>query len=327
MNKQGLEMKQVSWGIIGAGRIAHQFAADMSYVDNSRLYAIAARDSKRAEAFKTQYDICQSYGDYDSLFNDENVDAIYIATPHNFHFEQAKAAILAGKAVLCEKPITISTEEAKVLYQLAKQKKVYLLEGMWTYFLPAIQQAKEWVKEGHIGNLMHIKADFGYPQAYEPNSREYAKELAGGCVYDMGVYPIAITQLFINETPISGFVTSHLAPNGIENDAAFIFEYENVTATLATSFRCKLQNWAYIIGDKGYIAIPGFWRASQCFLYQGDELISEFNDKRKSIGFNFEIEAAANDILAGKLSSNIVTEQISLAFQARMEWIKSQINQ
>lgn len=318
-------MKQVNWGIIGAGRIAHQFAADMSFVSNSRLHAIAARDIERAIEFASQHNITHAYGDYDRLFNDEKVDAIYIATPHNFHFEQAKAAILAGKAVLCEKPITISVVEAQTLYDLAEEKQVYLLEGMWTYFLPAIQQAKRWVKQGRIGNLMHIKADFGYPQAYQPNSREYAKSLAGGCIFDMGVYPIALTQLFIPETPKSGFVTSHLAPNGVESDASFIFEYDQVTATLATSFRCKLQNWAYIIGDKGYIAIPDFWRASACHLYHGDELVAEFDDNRTSIGFNYEIEAAASDILAGRLTSDVVTKEMSLAFQARMAWVKSQI--
>ncbi|WP_139326785.1 hypothetical protein [Shewanella sp. UCD-KL21] len=126
------------------------------------------------------------------------------------------------------------------------------------------------------------------------------------------------------QEPKSMFVNSHLAANGVEDDASLIFKYEQVTATLGTSFRCKLPNWAYIIGD-GYIAIPDFWRASECHLYQLDEKVAQFDDKRKTIGFNYEIEAVAADILEGKLGSSTVTSANSLIFQKYIEAIRAKI--
>lgn len=318
-------MKKLNWGIIGAGRIAHQFAADMATVANSQLYAVAARDKTRAQAFAEQYQADVAYGDYQQLFNDDNVDAVYIATPHNFHFEQAKAAMLAGKSVLCEKPITVSQQESAALFQIAKEQQVYLIEGMWTYFLPAIKQAKQWVDEGRIGKLLHVKADFGYPQVYTPDSREYSAKLAGGCVFDMGIYPIALAHLFTQHSPESIYVTGSVAPNCVEDDVSFIFNYPQMTATLGTSFKCKLQNWAYIIGDKGYIAIPDFWRASECHLYQLEEKVASYNDERTTLGFDYEINAVSDDILSGRLTSDIVTPDSSNTFQQLINQVKSYI--
>ncbi|WP_394494794.1 Gfo/Idh/MocA family protein [Shewanella sp. ENK2] len=318
-------MKKLNWGIIGAGRIAHQFAADMVTVANSQLYAVAARDETRAQAFAEQHQADVAYGDYQQLFNDDNVDAVYIATPHNLHFEQAKAAMLAGKSVLCEKPITVSQQESEALFQIAKEQQVYLIEGMWTYFLPAIKQALQWVEEGKIGKLLHVKADFGYPQVYSPDAREFDADLAGGCVFEMGIYPIAIAQLFSSLTPDSIYATASFAPNGVEDDVSFIINYPDMTATLGTSFKCKLQNWAYIIGDKGYIAIPDFWRASQCYLYELDTQVASFNDQRTTIGFDYEINAVSDDILSGRLTSDIVTPNSSNTFQQLINQVKSYI--
>ncbi|GIU52914.1 Gfo/Idh/MocA family protein [Shewanella sp. KT0246] len=318
-------MKTLNWGIIGAGRIAHQFASDMAVVSNCNFYAVAARDKKRAVEFAEQYDAKVAYGDYESLYNDDKIDVVYIATPHNFHFEQAKAAMLAGKSVLCEKPITVSVEESHLLFEIAEQQQVYLIEGMWTYFLPAIIQAKKWLKAGRIGTLLQVKADFGYPLVYAPDSREYSTVLAGGCVFDMGIYPIALAHLFTEQSPESIYVSSHLAPNGVEDEANFIFNYSEMTAVLGTSFRSKLQNSAYIIGDKGYITIPDFWRASECHLYELDDHKDSFADCRSTIGFSYEIEAIANDILVGKLVSDIVTPEMSRLFQQHIAWVKTYI--
>lgn len=317
-------MKKIRWGIIGAGRIAHQFSQDMVHVNNSVIAAVAARDEIRSQAFAQQYNVPNFYGNYDHLLNDKNVDAVYIATPHNLHFEQAKAAILAGKSVLCEKPITISPLEAETLFNLAKLNNVYLIEGMWTFFLPAIQKAKQWVKQGLIGDLVQIKADFGYPQIYSSQQREYNIDLAGGAIFEMGIYPIALAHLFMEQSPEHMSVSKRLAPNGVEDDVIMIFEYPNVTATLATSFRCKLQNWAYIIGTKGYIAIPDFWRASQCSLFVLDEEIECFKDHRSSLGFNYEIATVADEILAGKFTSEFVTPQASITFQKHIASVRSQ---
>ncbi len=278
-------MKKVRWGILSTGRIAHQFAQDMAHVDNGELVAVAARNREAAVAFAERHQIPRAHAGYDALIADPQVDAIYVATPHTLHFAHSAAALRAGKAVLCEKPLATSFAECEALFDIARGSGSYLMEGMWTYFLPAIQVARRWVSEGRIGRIRHIKADFGYPLLpFDANRREYDATLAGGCLLEMGIYPIALAWLFLEQEPMSVQVVARHAPNGVEDDVSMLFEYASCTATLGTSFRAKLQNWAYVIGEDGYIAIPDFWRARECMLYRLDERIDHFDDGRDVAG-------------------------------------------
>ncbi|MBK1875579.1 Gfo/Idh/MocA family protein [Pelagicoccus mobilis] len=319
MNKQ-----HIRWGIIGLGRIANSFAQDIPFTTNASLQAVAARDGDKADAFAQRYGATHAYDSYNALFQDPSVDAVYIATPHSLHLEQATEAMRAGKAVLCEKPITTSPSELEQLTAIAAQTDSYLMEGMWTYFLPAVQKAKQWVDTGRIGKLLHVKSDFGYPQLpYSPDKREYNATLGGGTLLEMGIYPIALARLFFGEDPINVDQQSHLAPNGVEDDTTTLFTYPGDRyANLASSFRCKLQNWTYIIGEDGYIAIPDTWRANRCLLYELDTLVDEFDDKRESLGFHYEVEAVSQDILEGKKTSKIVPHSTSMAFQLQIEQLR-----
>ena len=318
--------KKIRWGIIGAGRIAAQFANDIKYTSNAELVAIAARDMERAQAFADTHQLATAYGDYDSLYRAENVDAVYIATPHTHHKQQTINAVNAGKAVLCEKPFTVNSEECEELIEMATTSGQYIMEGVWTYFLPALQKAKQWVDEGRIGSIKHVKVDFGYPQLpFDPKRREYNKDLAGGCLLEMGIYPIAMAWYFLQRDPITMKVLAGKAPNGVEDDVSMLFDYGDMTATLGTSFRCKLQNWCYVIGDEGYIAIPDFWRANECFLYQLDTQVEHFDDQRKGQGFEFEIEAVSNDILSGQKQSIVMPLDNSLRFQQHIDRIRTHL--
>lgn len=316
-------MQPLKWGIVSTGRIAEQFVSDMAAVNNGIVHAVAARKLTDAQAFAQRHNIDKAYGSYQCLFEDQDVDVIYIGTPHTFHFQQARDAILAGKHVLCEKPITVSSEQCRQLSTLAKSRGVYLMEAMWTYFLPAIQQAKAWVDGGRIGTIKHVKADFGYPIEYDPNSREYNADLAGGCLLDMGIYPIAIASYFLNRNIDYWHVNAELAPNGVDKDVIMLAEFGEAKATLATSFQCKLNNYAYIIGDKGYIALHDFWRAKSCELYHLEERVDCFEDNRTTVGFNYEAEAVGQDILSGKTESDVVTHDRSLWLQQQMERVKT----
>ncbi len=318
-------MNKVRWGIIGAGRIAHSFAGDIQHVDNAELVAVGARSARNAELFAAKYDIGMACEGYQGLFDSDEVDAVYIATPHNLHFSQAVAALTSGKAVLCEKPLVVNPDECRELTKFATDQNCYLMEGMWTWFLPALRKAKQWVDQGRIGKIRHIKADFGYPIPFSNDRREYDNRLAGGCLLEMGIYPVAIAQYFLEQEPEDISVRTHLAPNGVEDDVVILAEYQQgAVATLATSFRCKLQNWAYIIGEEGYIAIPDFWRADRCSLFQLDEQIDQFIDYRKGLGFEFEIAAASADIQSGRLQSEQMPHEMSIAFQQVMARVRSQ---
>ncbi len=316
-------MAEVRWGIVSAGNIAGTFARDIVYADNARVGAVAARSGDAAVRFAAKHGISTTYEGYEALFADPDIDAVYVATPHTLHLEHSLAALEAGKAVLCEKPVTTSAADFGTLRAAAAAADRYLMEGMWTWFLPAILKAKEWVDAGRIGELRHLKADFGYPIPYDPSERLYNAELAGGCLLEMGIYPVALARLFTSQAPSTIEVVSRFAPNGVEDDVVMLFNYDDCVATLATSFRCKLQNTAYIIGTKGYIEIPHFWRASECTLYVLHDAVDAFVDDRRGSGFEFQIAAASDDILRGRKESAVVNHAASLGFQEDMDRIRT----
>ena len=316
-------MEKIRWGIVSAGTIANTFAADMVHVPNAEVAAVAARSQDSAAEFAGKYGVGKAYQGYEKLFSDPDIDAVYIGTPHTLHLENSADALRAGKAVLCEKPITTSAAECQKLLDVANATGGYLMEAMWTWFLPAVRKAKEWVDSGRIGELRHVKAELGYPKSYDPKSRLYNPSLAGGCLLDMGIYPIAIARFFTEKTPDATHVVSRHAPNGVDDDVAMLFNYDNCIATLATSFRCKLPNTAYIIGTEGYIEIPHGWSARECHLYAMHERIDSFTDSRRGSGFEFQIEAVSNDILQGRRESAVVTHDASLAFQQDMDRVRA----
>ncbi|MEQ8237686.1 MAG: Gfo/Idh/MocA family oxidoreductase [Cyclobacteriaceae bacterium] len=316
-------MRKIKWGILGPGIIASKFVGDLQWTSLAECDAVASRSKNRAEEFAKEFGIRKSYDDYDALFSDEEIDAIYIATPHSFHKEQVIAALSAGKHVLCEKPITISKSDLEEIISIAASKRLYLAEGMWTYFLPAVQKAKQWVDEGRLGKILHLKSEFAYPVPFDPKGRMYNPELAGGVLWDMGIYNIAISKLFLGSEVKQLTVNSSLAETGVDNDVVTHFHVGEAQAHLHSSFRCKLQNNTVIIGEKGFIVLPEFWQAKECRLYLGDQLEETFIDKRKGHGFEFEIDAVSKDILDGQLESRVVSHQTSLHFQTVMDHIRA----
>jgi predicted dehydrogenase len=316
---------KLRWGIIGPGRIAHAFARDIVDVGNAELVAVASRELRRAREFAQSYGLTRVHESYNALFEDQGVDAVYVATPHSYHLDHCSRALRQGKSVLCEKPLVVSPDECRELIRVARESGHYLMEGMWTRYLPAVQRALEWYRDGRIGNLLHLKSDFGYPLPYSANLREYDARVGGGSVLEMGIYPIAMARLFIGRGPDSIQVMGHRAPNGVEDDVVAICDYGACIATLATSFRAKLQNWTYVIGTQGYIAIPDFWRAERCMIYQLDECIDSFSDCRQTIGFDYEIAAVSAEILAGRTESELIPLSTSLALQNDMWAIREAI--
>lgn len=320
-------MEKVRWGIVSTGRITHQFVQDFKFVPNGEVVAVASREQQSANAFAGEYGIPKAYSGYERLLEDPEVDAIYVATPHSMHFQNTLDTIDAGKHVLCEKPFTVNPGESKALFEAASNSSVFVMEAMWTYFLPAIQKAQDWVRKGRIGKLRQVKADFGYPQLpYDPDRREYNADLAGGCLLEMGIYPVALAWLFMQKDPVELQVVAHKAPNGVEDDVVMVFDYgrdsEGAVATMGTSFRSKLQNWAYIIGEEGYIAIPNFWRASECSLYELDTRIDHFEDGRTSLGFDYETIASNKDILAGRQQNSIMPWDTTMRLQQHMARVR-----
>ncbi len=308
----------IRWGIVSTGNIAHSFAQDMQFVPDGEVVAVASRNGEKAKDFAQQYDIPRAHETYQDLFDDPNVDAVYIATPHNLHYQNSLDAMAAGKAVLCEKPLTINPAENRSLLAKAREDKIYLMEAMWTYFLPALHTARRWIDEGRIGTVRHIKADFGFKMNYDPDGRLYNPALAGGALLDIGIYPIALAWFFMERDPLSMKVAARKAPTGVDDDVVMIFDYPEIVATLSCTFRCVLPNAAHIVGDEGIITLPEFWHGPSCHLYKDLKEVDTFVDDRESRGYHYEIAAVNADLKAGKLESDTMPHATSQKLQDHM---------
>jgi len=316
---------KIRWAILGAGRIANSFTKDFPLMYNADLVAVAASDRERAKNFATQYNIPQALS-YDELYASKEIDAVYIATTHNFHFEQALKCLQNGKAVLCEKPVTVNDKEFKVLMELSKNKKLFFMEAIWTYFLPAIFKARQWMDEGKIGKLKIIQADFAFAMEKNLEGRLYNPMLAGGSLLDLGIYPIALAYYFTNKEPLKITATATMTSTGVDESVAMNFQYGDVIALLFSSVITRMTNVCRIYGESGYIEIPDFWKAFGCKLYDKDyNLIDSFNDNREAHGFIYEMQHANEMIMAGEYESPILPHSRSNAIQETMKEIRNQI--
>lgn len=319
------EREKLRWAILGAGKIAHKFAQDFAVIQRGELVAVAARDADRAKAFAAQYNIPKVYT-YDELYKCNDVDAVYIATTHNFHYGQCLQCITNGKAVLCEKPITINDEQFKNLVAAAKENNVFLMEAMWMYFLPALQQAKAWLDEGRIGALKAVQADFGFAMPYDPEGRLYNRALAGGALLDLGVYAVAFAAYFAGGKPDAVVASGILAKTGVDESTGMLLKYGDVSASLFTSMTTRLRNKALLFGDAGCIEIPDFWKAPSATLYNGEhEAVETFKDERTTWGYNFEIQEATDAIRSGALESGIMPHTKSNDLQEIMTEVRRQL--
>lgn len=317
-------MNKIKWGIVSTGRIANDFASDFRYVVKGELHAVASRGLEKARDFAGKYNIPKYYGSYEELFADQEVDVVYVATPHNFHLENSIAALRAGKAVLCEKPITTNAADFGKLEQVAKDSGNYLMEGLWTYFLPATIQSKNWVDANRIGVIKHMKLDFGFAAPFDPEGRLFNPELAGGGLLDIGIYTLAIPWLLTHEKPKILNVEAQMASTGVDEEVLVDMKHGGCRTSVHFSLKYTTPREATIIGEKGYIRIKDFFRAGECYLHNAEgELIDQFNDHREGVGFNYEIDAVNEDLISGKKSSDQMPLRFSKELQEQMDQIRA----
>lgn len=199
-------MKKVGWGIIGLGGIAHGFTHDLLHCENIRLAAVASRSFDKAKDFAKKYGYDKSYGSYEELLEDENVDIVYVATPISFHKEQSIMCMNAGKSVLCEKAVAVNGKEIREMVECAKKNNVFFTEGLWSRHFPVNRQVAELLQTGEMGRVNLIKASFGFgkwiegklPEPYR-SGRLFSKELAGGSLLDVGVYSLSFAMFMMNK--------------------------------------------------------------------------------------------------------------------------------
>lgn len=316
---------KIKWGILGAGWIADKFVDDFKLVGNGEVIAVAARDLARAKTFGEKFNIRKVYGNYNDLIHDSEVDIIYIATTHNFHFEHSKNCLENGKAVLCEKPATVNAKQFQELCRIANANKLFYMEAMWTPFLPAIKQAQKWIEQGEIGKVEVVQANFGFHADPETSDRLFNPNLAGGALLDIGIYPLTIIEMFAKSEIDQININANLTTSGVDETLSIQIQYKNgVMGQMATSIKNPLLNNAIICGSKGFIQIPDFWMSKKAILNTGGKQ-KEFIDKSETMGYNFETVAVNNDLINSKIENDIMTQTRTYNMMQLMDSIRIKI--
>ncbi|WP_034040387.1 Gfo/Idh/MocA family protein [Wocania ichthyoenteri] len=324
---KNLHRKTINWGIIGLGKIAHKFAKDLLTVENANLYAVASRSSAKANEFAQQYNASKAYGCYEDLAEDPNIDAVYIATPHVFHKENTLLYLENGIAVLCEKPFAMNVEEVEQMIAKAKEKNVLLMEALWTYFLPHYQFVLKTLEDKTYGNILKLKADFGFKSNHSKTSRVWEKSLGGGSLLDIGIYPI-FTALSTLGNPNTMEAKATITETGVDSTCKVEFNYnQNIKAFLESSFIEDTPTEAIFYCEKGTIKINTRFHSPTTVS------ITELNDKEKTIdfnyktiGYNYEIEHFNNLLRQGKTESDIMTFVFSKQLIKTLDDIRNIIN-
>ncbi|MBM7556081.1 Gfo/Idh/MocA family protein [Halanaerobacter jeridensis] len=316
----------IKWGIFGTGNIANAFASDFKAVNSGELAGVASRNRVRAKEFAAEYNIPNSYEGYKNLVKNKEIDIVYIATPHAFHYENIMLCLENDISVFCEKPLTVNYQQAQEAAELAAEKDLLLLEAMWTYYLPAIKKVKEWIANGQIGKVKMIEAEFGFRNEIDPDSRLFNLDLAGGALLDVGIYPIALANLIENSAVKNVLAEGRLGSTGVDEDNAALLKFESGTlAQLSSSLRTELEDEAVIYGTKGQINIPDFWRAEKAVL-EADECEEVFEDKRDTTGYNYEAEAVSKLLLEGQEKRAEKMLELSLENMRILDEIRKQLD-
>ena len=320
-------MRPIQWGIIGCGGIAHLFARGLSVLPEGTLLAGASRTPGRADEFAKKHNLDRTYSDYDALLDDPDIDAVYVATTHNFHYENVKRCLEHGKHVLCEKPFTINAAQAQELIDLAREQNCFLMEAMWTRFLPAIVKLQELLAEGAIGEVRAVRADFciGDP-GFDKEHRMRNKALAGGALLDLGVYPITFAVIVFDAEPTRIQSSALMGDTEVDDRSFYLLDYPNGRhAQLASSYTHSTAMDAFVFGTTGYIRVPRFWEARGLEIYsegREPEILSlPYGDGEN---FKYEIDHAMKCIAAGKTESDVHPMSKALSIMRTMDTIRAQ---
>lgn len=265
-------MKIIKWGIIGAGNISKQFVTALTQMKDTEVVGVAARDSRRARIFAEIFQIPKFYGSYEELVKEDDIDVIYVGTPHTLHMEHAILCMTHGKAVLCEKPLGLNCNQIERMSQVAIENHVFFMEAMWTKFLPITKQVNDWISTGKIGRIQNMQINFGFQSQYERDGRLYNLDLAGGALLDVGIYPITYASMIMGAMPDSIVSSAVIGDTGVDIQNTAILNYGTVIATLGSSIVCNMGKDAIIIGTSGRIIVPDFWCATRAYLFDHDNV-------------------------------------------------------
>ena len=309
-------------GFIGAGRIANTLASTMARMEDVNLYAVAARDLDRAEAFAQKYGFDRAYGSYEEMLCDPQVELVYIATPHSHHAEHMKLCIAHGKNVLCEKAFTLNADQAREVAALAKEKGVYVAEAIWTRYMPSRQLINDVLASGVIGRVTALSANLCYPVAYK--ERCIRPELAGGALLDVGIYCLNFALMHFGDDIVRTDSSAVFTDTGVDGQESITLHYrDGRMAFLTAGILSRSDRKGIFYGENGYIIVENINTPQSISVYsKSDELVEKIAVPAQITGYEYQIREAMARIRSGHTEAASMPMSETIAVMERIDALR-----
>jgi len=317
---------KIRWGIVGTGGIAHKFAQGLGVLKDAELAAVSSRTKESAEKFASEFNVPNRHIGSEALADDKDVDVVYIATPNPMHKDDTINCLMGGKAVLCEKPFAMNSKEVMQMITCAKEKNLFLMEAMWTYFFPGIKKVRQLVSDGAIGEVRLIQANFCLRSKWNPQGRVLNLQLGGGALLDVGIYDVALAQIIYGAEPERISSMAHIGKTGVDEQGSMIFGYENgAMAVLTCAVQTETAFEAAIYGTDGYIKLPHmFFQPDRIIVKSGQEQEKEIKFERLGNGYSYEAAEVMRCLRDGEVECPAMPLETSIAFMKTMDRVRQQ---
>ena len=316
--------KKIKWGILGTGHISRKFADALALLPQAELAAVASRNISSANEFAANRKISKAYGSYEELAADPDIDVIYVGTPHTFHLENSVMCMRKGKAVLCEKALTINAAEAIEMVRVAHEENVFLMEAMITRHVPLIKKVLRWISEGRIGEVRMVRASRCASGEFPPGARQLNPELGGGSLLDVGVYVISFASMIFGKSPVEVVGLSHIGNWGSDEQGVAVLKYDQgEIADLSFALKTAAVNEAYIFGSAGYIKIDDVFAVpTKASLFINKKEVEVMEEPIIGNALNYEVDEVMRCLKAGLKESPFMPLDESIRIMEIMDKIR-----
>ncbi len=326
IDKKSSIMKTIRWGIAGLGKIAGRFASDLALVEGATLQAVASRSLERAREFAQAHGAGRAYGSFAELAQDPEVDIVYVAAPHTDHHPLTLLCLRAGKPVLCEKPFAMHLGQVQEMVQLAQAKGLFLMEALWTKFNPHFVALRELLAMGTIGQVVSVHANFAFVAPDLPEKRLLNKQLGGGALLDIGIYPIFLATSLLGRPEVIQ-AQAVFGPTGVDEQCNMLLDFgQGQTAVLSCGLSYTSTLEAYVHGTQGYIRLHSQWHGLSPALSVYDnqrQLVEEIAIASQGNGLNYEARAATEALRAGHIESPVMSHTDSLLLMETLDRVRA----
>lgn len=316
-------MKKLNWGILGTGWIATEMGDALNRV-NGEIYAVCDVTLEAAQKYADKYGVKKAYGSADEMIADENVDIVYIATPHNLHYRFLIQALKANKHVFCEKAITVNDAQLEEAVAIAKEKNLVICDGVTLFHMPLFKKLKEIVDSGVIGPVKMVQVNFGSCKEYDVTNRFFSKELAGGALLDIGVYATSFARYFMSSKPNTVLTTANYFETGVDETSGIILRNpEGQMAVMALTMRAKQPKRGVVAGELGYIEVNNYPRGDQATItYTSDGHVEKIELGETSKALDYEVLDMQDYVLnhGGQENLDYIRDVMATLTEIRKQW-------